>query len=553
MAKNITNTKSNTLISGTSGNDTLYNGTGHSNRGGNKVTINGGEGNDYIDNWVGSNVSLVGGADNDDISNYKGEKATISGGAGADFIWNGSDSDETSINGGNDDDGIYNYAEEVTITGGKGNDRIYLENDSSETLIKYSSDDGNDTIRGFNSTSTLSVSGSYSTQVSGYDVLVKSGSSTITLKNVYATADKVNINGKTTALKRKTIQITADNNDIRIYRDSISVVGSSSYDYIENYGDKVTINSGKGDDHVSNSDGDNVIINTGAGADYIDNWEDKVTITGGTGNDSIYLGYSAEKNVINYSNGDGNDVIQGFSADSTLQIGGGSYSTKKSGSDIIVTVGKGKITLQGAASLSKLNIKKTSGDSSSSGGDSSSSTTKTVTNSTKSPVTVSSSVKNIISASRTKAVKITGNSLANSIVGGSKNDILYGKAGNDTIRGGKGSDKIYGGAGNDYIYGGDGNDTLKGGKGNDKLWGNDDDNVFIYENGDGKDTIYGFDDDDMLKITGSFSASYNSSKKEIYFKVGNTSNAITLKNYDTSTFNVNGSNYRISGSKLVKR
>ena len=121
------------------------------------------------------------------------------------------------------------------------------------------------------------------------------------------------------------------------------------------------------------------------------------------------------------------------------------------------------------------------------------------------------------------------------------------------IWGGDGSDILKGGSGNDSIYCKAGNDTIRGGKCNDKLWGNDDDNVFIYENGDGKDTIYGFDDDDMLKITESFSASYNSSKKEIYFKVGNTSNAITLKNYDTSTFNVNGSNYRISGSKLVKR
>ncbi len=47
--------------------------------------------------------------------------------------------------------------------------------------------------------------------------------------------------------------------------------------------------------------------------------------------------------------------------------------------------------------------------------------------------------------------------------------------------------------------------------------------------------------------------SYNRSKGEIYFKVGLTSNAITLKNFDTSSFNVNGNIYRISGSKLVKR
>ena len=79
------------------------------------------------------------------------------------------------------------------------------------------------------------------------------------------------------------------------------------------------------------------------------------------------------------------------------------------------------------------------------------------------------------------------------------------------------------------------------------------DNVFVYAKGDGKDVIFGFEDDDMLKITGTFSASYNRSKGEVAFKVGSTKNAITLKNFDTSSFNVNGDIYRISGSKLVKR
>ena len=57
----------------------------------------------------------------------------------------------------------------------------------------------------------------------------------------------------------------------------------------------------------------------------------------------------------------------------------------------------------------------------------------------------------------------------------------------------------------------------------------------------------------MLKITGTFSASYNKFKKEIAFKVGSTASAITLKDFTASTFNVNGTNYKISGSKLVKK
>ena len=71
--------------------------------------------------------------------------------------------------------------------------------------------------------------------------------------------------------------------------------------------------------------------------------------------------------------------------------------------------------------------------------------------------------------------------------------------------------------------------------------------------GDGKDVIFGFENDDMLKITGKFSTSYSKSKGEIAFKVGNTSNAITLKDFSATSFNVNGTNYKISGSKLVTK
>ena len=169
---------------------------------------------------------------------------------------------------------------------------------------------------------------------------------------------------------------------------------------------------------------------------------------------------------------------------------------------------------------------------------------KTVTDKTKSPVTVGSAIKTINASKRTKAVKITGNSLANTILGGSGNDTLYGKNGNDYI---------YGDAGNDKLSGGSGKDSLSGGKGNDSLWGNAGADTFIYSSGGGKDIIYGFENDDMLKITGTFSSSYSKKNKEVYFKVGSTSNAITLKDFSATSFNVNGTNYKISGSKLVKK
>ena len=112
---------------------------------------------------------------------------------------------------------------------------------------------------------------------------------------------------------------------------------------------------------------------------------------------------------------------------------------------------------------------------------------------------------------------------------------------------------LLGSDGADCIVGGAGKDTLIGGGGNDSLWGGKGADTFIYANGDGRDVIYGFDNTDMLQITGTFSASYNSTSKTVAFKVGTTANAITLQDYTATTFNVNGNNYVISGSKLVKK
>jgi len=243
---------------------------------------------------------------------------------------------------------------------------------------------------------------------------------------------------------------------------------------------------------------------------------------------------NADENVLfQYNAGDGNHKVIGFNSTSTLSISGANYSSTKSGNDLIFTVGKSKITLTGAANLSAVNIDGVKGTP----------TTFTVKNSILSPVTISSAIKVVDASKRTNAIKITGNKLANTIKGSSAKDTIYG---------GKGNDKLYGNVDNDKLYGGAGNDSLWGGKGNDTLYGDAGKDTFIYNNGDDKDIIYGFENNDLLKITGTFSGTYNKSKKEIYFKVGSTSNAITLKDFSATSFNINGTNYKISGSALKK-
>ena len=149
------------------------------------------------------------------------------------------------------------------------------------------------------------------------------------------------------------------------------LTGSNYNDFINNYVGPVTINGLDGNDNIRNSfattrRNDYVLINSGTGNDLISNdgkyatvngdedndlifnLSNNSTISGGTGDDTIannvwedrfygghidYLGSSSGNNILfNYAEGDGNDSIKGFRANSTLSIFGGVYATSaKSG------------------------------------------------------------------------------------------------------------------------------------------------------------------------------------------------------------------------------
>ncbi|MBR6713529.1 MAG: alpha/beta hydrolase [Selenomonadaceae bacterium] len=151
----------NTTITGSDENDTIISGTG-------KTTINAGDGDDYIINSGAENI-LRGLGGNDTISN---------------------DGDNLSINGGAGSDSIVNNGSNVTINAGDGDDLI--TNTGDNVLFKYYSTGGNDSIVGFNSTSTLSIADEYSSSISGNDLIVTVGDSKITLVDA-ATLSSANI------------------------------------------------------------------------------------------------------------------------------------------------------------------------------------------------------------------------------------------------------------------------------------------------------------------------------------------------------------------------
>ena len=523
-SREITASPDNVTINGGNGNDRI------SNYGGDSVLINGGDDNDTIENYgpdsiIGSDVTMSGGAGNDSIYNV-GDNASLSGGDGDDTISNGNYYSSSGNNGGNN----------VTILGGAGNDSIYLGRDKT-CFVEYESGDGNDTIYGFNSTSTLSISSDdYSTQSSGNDIIVTvDGEEEIVLKNIYATADTLNINSNAFSLERKVIESATDSVRIDIRRNSVSFEGGTGSDNIYNYGDNVSINGGDGtgwiDDWIYNYGGKNVYISGDDGDDRIYNYvrekwneetqryetvssPDNATLTGGNGNDHIYnygsnvlisgdtgndtITNGGDKVLIKYQAGDGNDFIQGFRADSTLSIGGGIYSSKRSGSDIIVMVGDEEITLHGAATLSAIHID----------GEEAPDNTNII----------GGKGKDTISNLRANTT-INGGAGADSIDNYGMNVSIYGGTGADTIYNRHkdlnmddkeaenklvASDKswIDGGDGDDLIENYNFNATITGGKGDDTVNNFEAGMVYIYREGDDNDLIRGFGLLETLVIDG---------------------------------------------------
>ena len=477
------------LISGTSKADFL---TGS----GTKSTIKAGAGNDTL-TAHGDSMQVFGEAGNDTILT-NGESISVSGGAGKDKIKNRGD--QSLLLGGDGFDLIINggYWEterggaNVSISGGAGNDTIISH--GSKSVLKGG--DGNDKIyNGYRYYApTDYFYNANDDDFSGNGSTIFGGAGNDSISNI---GDKVSIDA---GAGKNSI---SNGNDYCLGGASVKIAGGSDNDTITNYGGSyVTIQAGAGNDLIKN-------IRTVDYRDYSQTtkqyetietiFPERVTISGGKGNDTIIS--DGSKVLIKYTSGDGNDLIKGFNSTSTLSIAGGAYSTTKSGKNILVAVDAGKITLQGAASLSAVNITGTKA--------------LLVTNSTKSPVTVDAATKVIDASTRTKAVKITGNALANSIFGGSKND------------------------------------TLIGGKGNDSLWGNGGADKFIYTAGDGNDIIFGFENKDTLTLDNlTFTTAYDKSKGTITFNVSGGS--ITLKDFTASTFHVNKDTYKISGSKLKK-
>ena len=332
-----------TTVSGTSGADLLVNGWWYGEKGTQNIVINGGAGNDTISN--------------------SGANSVLNGGVGDDLIYNGyyfyepwgrdGFLEESYDNANDDSDG----SSKVTVSGGTGNDEIHSRGNGANVFL-YNSGDGFDTIYGYSSSDTISITGgTYTKSTVGSNVILQVDSGAMTLVgaggktlNVVGTLEgggtgtsKV-INGTsgsdnlTNTVAGATINALGGNDLISNTSSASAAViyGGAGNDNIFNYADSVTIDSGAGDNSIWNS-GNKVKIYDGNGSDYINNSGDWTTIDFGDGDDYIYnTGYG-----VNMYSGTGDDYV-GNSGDSTsICTGNGNDNVANSGDSVEISLGSG--------------------------------------------------------------------------------------------------------------------------------------------------------------------------------------------------------------------
>lgn len=122
-------------------------------------------------NTVSKSILGTNDADSLENTNYG---VTIAALGGNDTITNSGIN--VSISGGTGSETIFNNGANVTINSGVGDDAIALLNNAKNNLIVYRAGDGNDYIEGFNSTTTLSISGDeYTPFTVGSNIVVEVG------------------------------------------------------------------------------------------------------------------------------------------------------------------------------------------------------------------------------------------------------------------------------------------------------------------------------------------------------------------------------------------
>ena len=386
-----------------------------------------------------------------------------------------------------------------TVHGGSGVDTYYrsgLDNNEADTIMDWGEDDiiqlNGSHIR---AASEASSDGADVTLTLGDAVPANNASKTATLTLKRMSGKKVNILAYGTGDVRTVIYGGADGKGNRVVvgtnETSFSLPGTNATNYLAAPNIDASTNEKNNLSIWANSE-DNAIW-AGSGGNKVYGYAGNDTLYGGAGNDTLYGGEGAD--VFDF--GAGNDTVMDFVNTEDKVLYGNSFAnltSSISGSDVLLSAGTSTLLLKNAAGK-VVNLVDSSG---SALGTITAEGSLTFANTaialdgtflgSEWDASPFAGIATIDARNAAKAVKITGNSIANTIYASNKGDKIYGLDGNDTIIGGSGADSLEGGNGDDSISGGAGNDTIKGTSGANKLYG-----------GAGADSIIGGTNNDYIE------------------------------------------------------
>ena len=415
--------------------------------------------------------------------------ATISGNEKSNKIFGGDGDDVLIGMGGND-----------TLFGGAGSD-VFIYDSGNDVILDFNGDEDKLVI------STGKVSSS-SVNSKG-DVVLKVGTGSVTIKKL---DDEDISDGKTITISDVDGETTCTYFSEKIVSDDGKVTLNSNFKGSSYTAEKdiyeVDASAVTKKFAITGNDEDNTITG-GKGANLIDGGKGDDLIIGGAGNDTFVTG-AGNDTIADYMTGSnkislGSAQFKNYSVDDSDVIfyfkDGNSLTVKDTAGEKITLVENG---------ISVVNVYAEDG----------------MFNTAKTAVTLAADTQIFSAANYSKLTTIDG-----SAVDGEVEIIGNGRA--------------------NKIYAGDFGSTLNGGGGNDTLWGGDGSDTFIYNPGDGRDKIYDFGAEDQLQIGANFDAVLKNNS--VVFKVGTTSNAITLKDFSGTEFVANDDTYQLNGSTFTKK
>ena len=483
----IINPTTQTLVAGSSGNDTINSSNGSIN------TLIGGAGSDIYNvgsdsfDFVVETGGTAGGVDTVVASSSYSLSANVENlkGGGSFQTYNGNNENNVITSTGAYNN-LYGNGGADTLVGDAGSNVL----DGGTGIDRMTGGDGDDTYYVDSTTDVVVENTDTTAHYGGYDQVVSTASYSLSanVENLYLQGSAVSGTGN--ALDNQISGNSMNNTLAGLGGNDYLNDGSGGNDrldggdgndnlYDQGGGNDVLL-GGAGNDYLYSSGGGNDVLNSGAGDDQLQDYEGNNTLDAGAGNDYLYA-YGSGNDVL--SGGDGNDYLYDASGNDNLSGG--------AGNDTLYSYGSGNDVLSGGDGNDYLYD--ASGNDNVSGGNGDD--TLEVYNGVD---TVDAGAGNDVIY---KSMDGTGTGQVNVVTGGDGND-------NVSVWGG-GAARIDGGAGNDIIhlesiYSGYSQITVAGGAGDDDFYINGDD--------DNYDTtglkISDVSGNDTIHLTGGASSSY---------------------------------------------